>query len=48
MANRPFVETRFIASLPKDVLQSLIELVLVSSRLEVAATQTKSALRQAQ
>jgi hypothetical protein len=25
--NRPFVETRFIASLPKDVLQSLIELV---------------------
>ncbi|MBN3938764.1 hypothetical protein [Nostoc sp. NMS9] len=28
MTNRPFVETRFIASLPKDVLQSLIELVL--------------------
>ncbi|MEH1804654.1 MAG: hypothetical protein ACYTXT_21335 [Nostoc sp.] len=24
---KPFVETRFIASLPKDVLQSLIELV---------------------
>ncbi|MEH2087376.1 hypothetical protein [Nostoc sp.] len=27
--NRPFVETRFIASLRKDVLQSLIELVLL-------------------
>ncbi|WP_341525025.1 hypothetical protein WKK05_20685 [Nostoc sp. UHCC 0302] len=28
MTNRPFVETRFIASSPKDVLQPLIELVL--------------------
>lgn len=34
---------RFIASLPKDVLQLLIELVLVSRGLEVAATQTKPA-----
>ncbi|WP_375479147.1 hypothetical protein [uncultured Nostoc sp.] len=31
--NRPFVETRFIASLPKDVLQSLIELVLAPKTL---------------
>ncbi|MEH2457175.1 hypothetical protein [Nostoc sp.] len=32
-----------VFTLPKDVLQSLIELVLISWRLEAVATQTKPA-----
>ncbi|PHM11603.1 hypothetical protein CK516_01740 [Nostoc sp. 'Peltigera malacea cyanobiont' DB3992] len=38
--NRPFVETRFIASLRKDVLQSLIELVQVNTE-NISAEVTK-------